>query len=397
MEEVYDALMQMALTKAPGPDGHALILGEGQDLILKEGPEVDRGRRRRLHPLGGYIITLYTNGKLRTKVTVMLVSRADGHTPKGVGLPVTDSHTGNRREYDFTPLETFEEAMLRNSLDKDSYGMCEQRLQRRLQAATKVAGCYEGCNRGCWLLRRLLHRLQVTVKATSKIASCYGGCKLLQKLHADVEAKTMLRKLQCCKEGCNKGFRLLRRLPHRLSYMLQAAVKDATKVRLLSLENAMLRSLKTASNSTEVDSMSVLGQRRRLHPLGGYVITLYTNGKLRTRVTVTLVSGEDGHLGNNPSSNLTPSTNPNPKGRNRRRSRQRIEEFNLDELSPPIVTMADQRTMAQLLQAPTEGYEDAIVVPAITADNFELKQGLLTLVQNKQFYGHDKEDPHAHV
>nr|GEW73241.1 hypothetical protein [Tanacetum cinerariifolium] len=59
--------------------------------------------------------------------------------------------------------------------------------------------------------------------------------------------------------------------------------------------------------------------------------------------------------------------------------------------------MADQRAMAQLLQAPTEGYEDAIVVPAITADNFELKHGLLTLVQNKQFFGHDKEDPHAHI
>nr|GEU57418.1 reverse transcriptase domain-containing protein [Tanacetum cinerariifolium] len=41
--------------------------------------------------------------------------------------------------------------------------------------------------------------------------------------------------------------------------------------------------------------------------------------------------------------------------------------------------------------------EDAIVVPAITADNFELKHGLLTLVQNKQFFGHDKEDPHAHI
>nr|GFB98488.1 reverse transcriptase domain-containing protein [Tanacetum cinerariifolium] len=46
--------------------------------------------------------------------------------------------------------------------------------------------------------------------------------------------------------------------------------------------------------------------------------------------------------------------------------------------------------------APTEGYED-VVVPAITADNFELKHGLLTLVQNKQFFGHDKEDPHAHI
>nr|GEZ65709.1 reverse transcriptase domain-containing protein [Tanacetum cinerariifolium] len=63
----------------------------------------------------------------------------------------------------------------------------------------------------------------------------------------------------------------------------------------------------------------------------------------------------------NPSSNPTPSTIPNPKGRNRRRSKQRIEDFNLEELSPPIVTMADQRIMAQLLQAPTEGYEDAIV------------------------------------
>nr|GEW70463.1 reverse transcriptase domain-containing protein [Tanacetum cinerariifolium] len=45
----------------------------------------------------------------------------------------------------------------------------------------------------------------------------------------------------------------------------------------------------------------------------------------------------------------------------------------------------------------TDGYEDAIVVPTITADNFELKHGLLTLVQNKQFFGHDNEDPHAHV
>nr|GEV27491.1 reverse transcriptase domain-containing protein [Tanacetum cinerariifolium] len=110
---------------------------------------------------------------------------------------------------------------------------------------------------------------------------------------------------------------------------------------------------------------------------------------MQTRSSSRLVS--------NPSLNPTLSTNPNPKGRNHRRSKQRIENFNLKELSPPIVTMADQRTMAQLLQASTEGYEDAIVVPAITADNFELKHGLFTLVQNKQFFGHDKEDLHAHV
>ncbi|GJX51526.1 reverse transcriptase domain-containing protein [Tanacetum coccineum] len=47
---------------------------------------------------------------------------------------------------------------------------------------------------------------------------------------------------------------------------------------------------------------------------------------------------------------------------------------NLVEL--PIVTMADNRTMAELLQAPTEGYEDAIVVPEIEAANFEIKHGV---------------------
>nr|GEV18312.1 reverse transcriptase domain-containing protein [Tanacetum cinerariifolium] len=110
---------------------------------------------------------------------------------------------------------------------------------------------------------------------------------------------------------------------------------------------------------------------------------------MQTRSSSRLVSDQ--------SSNLTSSTNPNPKGRNRRRSMQRIVNSNLEEPSHPVVTMADQRTMAQLLQAPTEGYEDAIIVPAITADNFELKHGLLTLVQNKQFCGHNKEDPHAHI
>nr|GEY01011.1 reverse transcriptase domain-containing protein [Tanacetum cinerariifolium] len=59
--------------------------------------------------------------------------------------------------------------------------------------------------------------------------------------------------------------------------------------------------------------------------------------------------------------------------------------------------MADNRTMAELLQAPTEGYEDTIVIPKIAANNFELKHGLINLVQNKQFFVHDKEDPHADI
>nr|GEY42572.1 hypothetical protein [Tanacetum cinerariifolium] len=59
------------------------------------------------------------------------------------------------------------------------------------------------------------------------------------------------------------------------------------------------------------------------------------------------------------------------------------------------VTMADNRTMAQMLQALIEGYEDAIVVPQINANNFELKQTLINLVQSNQFTG--RQDPHNHL
>ncbi|GJY53784.1 reverse transcriptase domain-containing protein [Tanacetum coccineum] len=48
-----------------------------------------------------------------------------------------------------------------------------------------------------------------------------------------------------------------------------------------------------------------------------------------------------------------------------------------------------------MLQAPIEGYEDAIVVPPITANNFELKQTLINLVQGNQFTG--RQDPHNHL
>ncbi|GJX48152.1 hypothetical protein Tco_0273342 [Tanacetum coccineum] len=95
------------------------------------------------------------------------------------------------------------------------------------------------------------------------------------------------------------------------------------------------------------------------------------------------------------SSNLIAESSTTPKRRNRRRSKQRVKPFSLEE--SPVVTMADQRTMAELLQAPTEGYRDAIVILAILTENFELKHGLLNLVTSKQFYGFEKEDPHAHI
>ncbi|GJX17214.1 hypothetical protein Tco_0218046 [Tanacetum coccineum] len=86
------------------------------------------------------------------------------------------------------------------------------------------------------------------------------------------------------------------------------------------------------------------------------------------------------------SSNLVGESSPNPttsnpKRRNRRRSKQ---PFNLEEplenQAPPVVTMADQRTMEELLRAPTEGYAKAIVVPPILAKHFELKHSLINMM-----------------
>nr|GEY02210.1 reverse transcriptase domain-containing protein [Tanacetum cinerariifolium] len=85
------------------------------------------------------------------------------------------------------------------------------------------------------------------------------------------------------------------------------------------------------------------------------------------------------------------------KRRNRRRSKQIVEPELLIIIETPVATMADTRTMSELLQAPTEGYGDVIVIPPILAENFELKVGLLQLVTLSQFHGFERDDPHAHI
>nr|GEU51173.1 hypothetical protein [Tanacetum cinerariifolium] len=86
-----------------------------------------------------------------------------------------------------------------------------------------------------------------------------------------------------------------------------------------------------------------------------------------------------------------PSTS-NPKHRNRRRSKQ---PFILEE--SPVDTMADQRTMAELLCAPTKGYAEAIVVPPILIEQFKLKHSLINMMTSDQFFGLEKDNPHDHI
>ncbi|GJZ72454.1 hypothetical protein Tco_0636305 [Tanacetum coccineum] len=105
---------------------------------------------------------------------------------------------------------------------------------------------------------------------------------------------------------------------------------------------------------------------------------------MRTRSSSNLIG--------NSSSNPTTS---NPRRRNRRRSNQRVEPFALEE--SPVVTMADQHTMAKLLRTPTKGYAEAIVVPLILAEHFELKHSLINMMTSDQFFGLEKDNPHDYI
>ncbi|GJS65015.1 reverse transcriptase domain-containing protein [Tanacetum coccineum] len=82
----------------------------------------------------------------------------------------------------------------------------------------------------------------------------------------------------------------------------------------------------------------------------------------------------------------------------RRRNRGRAPNVVEPELHTiiEVVPMAE-RTMEELLRAPTKGYREAIILPEINADHFEIKTNLLQLVQASPFHGFERENPHAHI
>nr|GEX93572.1 reverse transcriptase domain-containing protein [Tanacetum cinerariifolium] len=102
-------------------------------------------------------------------------------------------------------------------------------------------------------------------------------------------------------------------------------------------------------------------------------------------------------LSRDQTSNPTSSTNPTPKGRIRRSSKQKVENSNFEEHLPTVATMTDNRIMAEMLRAPTEGCAEAIVVPPILAEQFELQHSLINMMTSEQFFGLEKDNPHDHI
>nr|GEW47834.1 reverse transcriptase domain-containing protein [Tanacetum cinerariifolium] len=83
----------------------------------------------------------------------------------------------------------------------------------------------------------------------------------------------------------------------------------------------------------------------------------------------------------------------------RRRNKRRTPNVVEPELRTivEVAPMADNQAMEELLQAPTKGYGDAIIILKIIADHFEIKTNLLQLVQANPYHGFERENHHTHI
>ncbi|CAM8914915.1 unnamed protein product [Rhodiola kirilowii] len=64
---------------------------------------------------------------------------------------------------------------------------------------------------------------------------------------------------------------------------------------------------------------------------------------------------------------------------------------------PPRVQQPVRRTLGDYTTPRVTGFQSAIAPPGIEANTWELKTGLIQMVQNNQFSGRINEDPHQHL
>ncbi|CAM8971795.1 unnamed protein product [Rhodiola kirilowii] len=68
-----------------------------------------------------------------------------------------------------------------------------------------------------------------------------------------------------------------------------------------------------------------------------------------------------------------------------------------DPRQPPRVQQPVRRTLGDYTTPRVTGFQSAIAPPGIEANTWELKTGLIQMVENNQFSGRINEDPHQHL
>ncbi|CAM8942378.1 unnamed protein product [Rhodiola kirilowii] len=76
---------------------------------------------------------------------------------------------------------------------------------------------------------------------------------------------------------------------------------------------------------------------------------------------------------------------------------QNLLNGRVEDGQPPRVQQPVRRTLGDYTTPRVTGFQSAIAPPGIEANTWELKTGLIQMVQNNQFSGRVNEDPHQHL
>ncbi|GJS19595.1 hypothetical protein Tco_0448227 [Tanacetum coccineum] len=199
-----------------------------------------------------------------------------------------------------------------------------------VNATTKVVGCCKGCYKGCRLLRRLPHKYQFAAKAAIEVVGCCNAAKkastLLRRLHRGYGLDLLLKtnptqaSIKVTKPSFPKQS-ITKAAPFKpdkgnLTEVWEVVAEIMVTVMEIMPIDQVLRGFEPGSGSEvkghskgpfkgpsmgpsklgEGSSKLNRGRRRRHRPLGEYIITLYTNGKLRTKVMMASDSQEASFL-----------------------------------------------------------------------------------------------------
>nr|GEY85627.1 reverse transcriptase domain-containing protein [Tanacetum cinerariifolium] len=147
-------------------------------------------------------------------------------------------------------------------------------------------------------------------------------------------------------------------LRNEMKSSIQTSLSNQTN----EIKNVMasLLQMNTASGSGSLPSNTVASTKGELKAITTRIGLLLMDQPFPL-LPNPLIRRSSSRLTRDQTSNPTSSTNTTPKGHTRRSSKQKFENSNFKENLPPVATMADNRTIAEMLRAPTEGCAEAIV------------------------------------
>nr|GEX47628.1 reverse transcriptase domain-containing protein [Tanacetum cinerariifolium] len=225
-----------------------------------------------------------------------------------------------------------------------------------------------------------------TKKATDTLDD--GGIRVSSPLNTSIKALSDLRK------------DLLRIRGTRGSASKSTTTKSAGKWNVPTLTKTSSatpaeREFKRSASLRVIHVGDSSGSESLLHTDNGMIFMLATRS---ARAKHSSILEKSHGMRNLPASPSFSGERKTRKGQNRNKTgkTESVEKpGNVEGQSQSRKQKREENT--KIASAPTEGYAEAIVVPSILAEQFELKYSLINMLTSDQFFGLEKDNPHDHI